>query len=49
AGVLPRFGAGEITRFTLPSFSENFKEGKITNTELNSELELKLSQFEASI
>ena len=47
AGVLPRFGAGEITRFTLPSFSENFKEGKITNTELNSEL--KLSQFEASI
>ncbi|MBW2937795.1 NAD(P)H-dependent oxidoreductase [Aureisphaera sp. CAU 1614] len=49
AGVLPRFGAGEITRFTLPSFSENFKEGKITNTELNSELELKLSQFEASL
>jgi NAD(P)H-dependent FMN reductase len=49
AGVLPRFGAGEITRFTLPSFSENFKEGKITNSELHSELELKLSQFEASL
>ena len=49
ARVLPRFGAEEITRFTLPSFSENFKEGKITNPELNSELELKLSQFEASL
>lgn len=49
AGVLPRFGAGEITRFTLPSFSENFKNGKITNSELYSELESKLSQFEASL
>lgn len=45
AGVLPRFGAGEITRFTLPSFSENFKEGKIVNEELLSELEQKLQTF----
>ncbi len=49
AGVLPRFGAAEITRFTLPSFSENFKEGKIINSELHSELKSKLSQFEASL
>ncbi|MEZ4778673.1 MAG: NAD(P)H-dependent oxidoreductase [Flavobacteriaceae bacterium] len=49
AGVLPRFGAAEIMRFTLPSFSENFKEGVVIHSELNAELESKLSQFEASL
>ncbi|MCB0456192.1 MAG: NAD(P)H-dependent oxidoreductase [Flavobacteriaceae bacterium] len=49
ASVLPRFGASEILRFTLPSFSENFKEGVITHSELNEALESKISQFEASL
>ncbi|MEZ4858721.1 MAG: NAD(P)H-dependent oxidoreductase [Flavobacteriaceae bacterium] len=49
AGVLPRFGAGEITRFTLPSFAENFKEGEIVNAELNAALQEKLYHFEASL
>ena len=49
AGVLPRFGAADITRFTLPSFAENFKGGEIINTELDTELQEKLSHFEASL
>ena len=49
AGVLPRFGAAEVTRFTLPSFKENFADNKITNSELAEELASKLSEFEDSL
>ncbi|MEZ4874617.1 MAG: NAD(P)H-dependent oxidoreductase [Flavobacteriaceae bacterium] len=49
AGVLPRFGAAEIFRFTLPSFSENFQQGQIINHELASQLKQQLAQFEDSI
>ena len=49
AGVLPRFGASEINRFTLPSFSENFKNGVIVNSQLDDELTTKLAQFEANL
>lgn len=43
--VLPRFDAGEITTFELPSYSDNFKNGKIINEEFDSELKSKLKEW----
>ncbi|MBA3683243.1 MAG: NAD(P)H-dependent oxidoreductase [Bacteroidetes bacterium] len=34
----PRFGAKILKTFSLPSFEQNFKDGKITNDDLNNKL-----------
>jgi chromate reductase len=34
----PRFGAKILKTFSLPSFEQNFKDGKITNEDLNNKL-----------
>lgn len=47
--VLPRFDAGSILTFELPSHSENFKEGKIVNREKDMELREKLLNWKDSI
>lgn len=48
-GVLPRLDAEEVFNFTLPSYSENFKDGEIINNELRIELETQLAAFEAAL
>ena len=40
--AIPRFQANVIESFVLPSFNHNFKEGRIINEELESELKNKL-------
>ncbi|PQJ72310.1 NADPH-dependent FMN reductase [Polaribacter butkevichii] len=45
----PRQGAKELISFSLPSFYDNFKEGKIVNEELLTALKLQVSQFEESV
>lgn len=40
--AVPRFEANVVESFVLPSFSHNFKEGRIVNVELESELKQKL-------
>lgn len=44
-----RQGAKELISFSLPSFYDNFKEGKIVNQELLEALKLQVSQFEESV
>ena len=41
-----RMGAKELVSFSLPSFYDNFKEGKIVSEELLSSLKEKVNQFE---
>lgn len=41
-----RMGAREVFSFSLPSFNDNFKEGKITNEVLYASLKEQISQFE---
>jgi len=43
--LLPRCGAEIIETFSLPSFEQNFSEGKVTNEALRTELEEKISTF----
>ncbi|MFV0321525.1 MAG: NADPH-dependent FMN reductase [Alphaproteobacteria bacterium] len=44
------FAQGKIVaEFSLPSFYENFANGKISNPTLNAEFELQVKQFEASL
>ncbi len=43
--TLPYFGAEVADTFTLPFFSKNFSDGKIIDTELDTELREKLNQF----
>ena len=43
--VLPRFDAGEITTFELPSYSDNFENGKVVNEEFDAKLKSKLQQW----
>lgn len=44
------FAHGEIVaEFSLPSFYENFTQGKISNPTLNAEFELQVAQFEARL
>lgn len=38
-----------IAEFSLPSFYENFSDGKITNSTLNTTFQLKIKQFEDSL
>lgn len=44
-----RQGAKEITSFSLPSFYDNFKEGKIVNEEYLSSLTAKVNDFEQKV
>ena len=45
----PHMGAKSITIFSLPSFYDNFKEGKIINDEYASVLKEKVNEFENSL
>ncbi len=45
----PRQGAKTITTFSLPSFYDNFKEGKIVNDDLLSILTTKVVEFESNV
>lgn len=50
--ALGRFGfmGGNIVgRFSLPSFNDNFSEGKITNEELNNQLLVEVKQLKESL
>ncbi|MFS4491673.1 NADPH-dependent FMN reductase [Maribacter sp. 2308TA10-17] len=48
--ILPRFGATAVIGFSLPSFHNNFEDGKgITDTELSKAHEQALSKFLAEI
>ncbi len=45
----PRHDANIVGKFSLPSFNDNFSDGKIINNELNNELEEEVKQFEQSL
>lgn len=42
----PGMGAVELIKYSLPSFNDNFKEGKIIEEELMNELKAKIADFE---
>lgn len=45
----PRHDANIIETFSLPNFSSNFENGKITNDDLNAELKLAVEKFSNSL
>ena len=45
----PRHGAKEVFTFSLPNFSNNFKEGKVINIEFLEVLQQKINEFEVSV
>lgn len=45
----PRHGAKISGSLSLPNFYDNFKEGKLINEELNTELRVQINLFEASL
>ena len=45
----PRHAANLIETFSLPSFNDNFSDGKIINTELQSKLESAITTFKNSL
>jgi len=45
----PRHDANIIESFSLPSFKDNFSNGKIVNSEFNAELENKVKHFKEAI
>ncbi|MGW8121159.1 NADPH-dependent FMN reductase [Roseivirga echinicomitans] len=47
--LLPRCGSEIIETFSLPSFNENFSEGKITHEALKAELEAKILAFKKKL
>lgn len=49
ATSFPHMGAKSITTFSLPGFYDNFKEGKIVNEDLLSQLKDKVSEFENNV
>ncbi|WP_299672653.1 NAD(P)H-dependent oxidoreductase [uncultured Polaribacter sp.] len=49
ASKFPGMGAKELFTFSLPSFSDNFKEGKIIEKNLREQLVETLKKFESSI
>jgi len=49
AGRFPYMGAQIIGSLAVPSFFENFKEGKIVNTDLKSAIEKMVSDFEKAL
>ncbi|GAB5563133.1 MAG: NAD(P)H-dependent oxidoreductase [Winogradskyella sp.] len=48
-GRFPYMGGNIVATFSLPSFGQNFSEGKITNEELNNALLGGVKQFETSL
>lgn len=44
-----RMGATQVISFSLPSFGDNFKEGKIVNETLFASLKEKISEFETAV
>jgi chromate reductase len=48
-GRFPYMGAQIIGSLSVPSFFENFKEGKIVNTDLKSAIEKMVSDFEKAL
>lgn len=49
AGRFPYMGGNIVGKFSLPSFGENFKEGKISNGELNTMLLEEVKQLQDSL
>lgn len=47
--IIPYFGGNVITDFSLPSFYDNFQDGKIVNEELLNELNQKLQEFQQTL
>lgn len=47
--LIPHFGGNVVTDFSLPTFYENFKEGKITNEDLEEDLTAKIELFNQAI
>ncbi|NMM49899.1 NAD(P)H-dependent oxidoreductase [Flammeovirgaceae bacterium KN852] len=45
SGFFPKCGAEVVDTFSLPKFYDNFKEGKVVNEELDSELKGKVDAF----
>lgn len=45
----PRHNANIVGKFSLPSFSDNFSDGKIINDDLNNKLKEEVKQFEKSL
>ncbi|NRD23456.1 NAD(P)H-dependent oxidoreductase [Winogradskyella litoriviva] len=45
----PRHDADIVSEFSLPSFFENFSEGKISNDALNEQLLIQVKQFENAL
>ncbi|WP_034059099.1 NADPH-dependent FMN reductase [Lacinutrix jangbogonensis] len=48
-GRFPFMGGNIVEDFSLPSFGENFSEGKITNKELNTSLRSKVTVFQEAL
>ena len=49
SNYFPHAGASKVITFSFPNFFDNFKEGKITNKELNDVLLEKIKEFENNI
>ncbi|MCA0132637.1 NADPH-dependent FMN reductase [Winogradskyella alexanderae] len=45
----PRHDANIVGKFSLPSFNDNFGDGKISNEDLNNALQEQVKQFEESL
>jgi len=45
----PRHDANVVGKFSLPSFYDNFKDGKIINVDLNNDLLEEVNQFQESL
>lgn len=48
-GIISHFGGNVIVEFSLPSFYDNFNDGKIGNDELAADLKQKINTFQKSI
>jgi len=48
-GSFPHMGGNVVANFSLPSFNDNFSNGKITNEELNEELLKQVTIFKNAI
>lgn len=47
--TFPHLGGNIVSSISVPSFYENFKEGKIVNDEIESEIKKVLAEFEAKL
>lgn len=45
----PYMGGNIVAEFSLPSFGDNFNEGKITNTELDTALKAQITTFQSKL